>query len=136
MQVLSCTISDAKTKRQIMDGQVCGDSPRGPLSHVAHAKNYLERNRIDKMFQSLIAALMIERPDDHFEYLDAKLEEVREKGLYNIDWDTFVYDLHPERNAQRLQLIQEDHSGKCVQEIDTDHGDYEPKLFKLTESHQ
>ena len=115
---------------------------RGPITEYLLAKDYLNKHKIPQMFDSLLAALMLEKPDDHFEFLDVTLEKVKAIGAENINWETFVYDLHPLRDPNRLEYIHDEvyeNHKKSVQKFkelvgDEDEDQYESKLFKLTET--
>merc|ERR1711976_858604 len=73
----------------------------GPITQNVRAKKYLEDNKVNEMFESLLASLMLERPENHFAFLETKLEEIKAKGVENVNWETFVYHLHPTRNEKR-----------------------------------
>lgn len=111
--------------------------PIGPVSQWLDAQKYLQLNGVDKMFESLLAALMIERPEDHFQYLDNRLEEIKEKGLDKIDWTTFVYQLHPKRHPLHTALIKDQEAEEQEKGfepfVDEFEENYEPEVFKLTE---
>uniref|UniRef100_A0A8C6NS07 Adenylate kinase isoenzyme 5 n=1 Tax=Nothobranchius furzeri TaxID=105023 RepID=A0A8C6NS07_NOTFU len=55
------------------------------------AKEYLARQEIPQLFESLLTGLMYYRPDDPIEYLEGCLKKVRELGgTDKVRWDTFV----------------------------------------------
>ncbi|ELT95412.1 hypothetical protein CAPTEDRAFT_208689 [Capitella teleta] len=78
---------------------------KGPISQYLSAKNYLESNKVPEMFRSLISCLMLERPDDCLNYLTAKLDEIKDKGLEQVDWETFIQHMHPEKYPVRVEMI-------------------------------
>lgn len=80
--------------------------PKGPISEYEAKKAYIESNHIPEMFSSLLAALMIERPNNHFDYLNQKLEIIKQVGAYRVDWESFVYELHPHRQPHFLKTVQ------------------------------
>ena len=79
----------------------------GPITQFMQAKEYLDKHRVPVMFESLIASLMLEKPDNLFQFLDAKLEVIQEIGIENLDWDNFISHLHPSRNAIRNEYVHE-----------------------------
>ena len=108
----------------------------GPIFKYNHAKKYLDDNNIPKLFECLIASLMIERPDNLYNYLDKQINEIKEIGLDKVEWDTFIRDSHPTKNPVRVELIQDEVSIKIKQEQEAAaKGDeaYKPEVFELTE---
>ncbi|CAD5113374.1 DgyrCDS2546 [Dimorphilus gyrociliatus] len=107
---------------------------KGPISERDAKRAYIESNHIPEMFSSLLAALMIERPKDHFDYLDQKLEIIKQVGAYRVDWESFVYELHPHRQQHYLKNIQNEYTEKIkrLMEIWLTQHDY-MKVFRLTE---
>lgn len=100
------------------------------------AKKYLATHMIPQMFESLLASLMMERPEDPVSFIEAKMKHLQGIGLENVNWETFVYNLHPYRDSLRNKLIRdgskydtETNQEKCDQSVE----DYQPELFKLTE---
>ena len=83
------------------------DGNNGPISRIWDNKLYLEKHHIPEMFESLMAALMLEKPEDHFEYLDTKLQIIQQVGVQNVNWETFVRELHPHRDPIRQELLGE-----------------------------
>lgn len=115
--------------------------PIGPISAQASARDYLEENNIPQMFKSLISALMMEQPDDMFKYLDSKLEEIKMMGADNVNWDTFIRELHPMKDPHRRTILKEDEGNsetdKKGQKPFAGMGkneEYKPQVFKLTEA--
>ncbi len=118
----------------------------GPISLEWSAKQYLQENQIPQMFESLTAALMMEKPEDHVNYLDIKLDEIKDKGIDKVRWDTFVHHLHPLRAATRKAVIAEELSDRKRREDMAQYPDtpdvpdsmdeYQPDLFRLTEPQQ
>ena len=51
----------------------------GPITRHEQAAAYLREHRIPQMFESIVAGLMIERPDDPFNYMDKRLDRSRKK---------------------------------------------------------
>ena len=76
-----------------------------PITQRTQAKEYLDSNHVPKMFQSLLASLMMEKPDDQFMFLNTKLDAIKEIGVENVDWEAFIYHLHPMRDPIRNQHI-------------------------------
>ncbi|KAK2142062.1 hypothetical protein LSH36_1001g00024 [Paralvinella palmiformis] len=104
----------------------------GPLTQLYSARAYLEESKIPDMFRSLLAGLMIQRPSEPYRYLDSKLEELKVRGMENVDWESFVYDLHPSRDPLHCKLVKDGKSTEKNSELPP-FVDYEPKLFQLTE---
>ena len=69
------------------------------------AKQYLATHKIPQMFESLLSCLMIERPDDPVNYIEKKMAEIKQIGLDKVNWETFVFHLHPYRHPIRLQHV-------------------------------
>ena len=113
---------------------------RGPITEYLLAKEYLNKHKIPQMFDSLMAALMLEKPEDHFQYLDSTLEKVKEIGAENINWETFVYDLHPLRDPNRLDYVHDEFYEKYKSSLEPssdppteEENSYQPQVFQLTE---
>ncbi|KAF7222046.1 adenylate kinase isoenzyme 5 [Nothobranchius furzeri] len=61
------------------------------MMNTNDAKEYLARQEIPQLFESLLTGLMYYRPDDPIEYLEGCLKKVRELGgTDKVRWDTFV----------------------------------------------
>ena len=121
-----------------------------PITHMTQAKEYMDSNHIPKMFQSLLSSLMMEKPDDQFMFLNTKLDAIKEIGIENVDWEAFIYHLHPMRDPVRNQHVHTETPKKredqrpfadideqtSVKEVKSDDvsvpSDYKPELF-LTE---
>ena len=60
-------------------------------------------------------------------------------GVENVNWETFVYELHPYRDPTRLDLIKDDSVFQQEfqrEEASKSRGEtspYKPDVFKLTE---
>ena len=111
----------------------------GPITRMNSAKGWMENNKIPQMFESFVAALMLERPDNLYEYLDEKVEAVKAVGIENISWETFILDLHPHRDPVRQRLIGEETqpvNETFKEEEDHIEADYDPLVFQLTETKQ
>lgn len=54
-----------------------------------------------------MAGLMMECPDDHMTYMEDKLDVMKEIGVENVDWDVFIVHLHPTRDQNRAELLNE-----------------------------
>ena len=118
---------------------------RGPITEYLLAKDYLNTHKIPQMFDSLMAAIMIEKPDNHFEYLETTLDNIKEIGMENINWETFVHDLHPLRDQNRLKYIHDEFYEKHKSAIEqykypssestscNNDESYQPQVFQLTE---
>jgi len=72
------------------------------------AKHYISDNGLQQMFSSLLGALLLHRPDDPIAFIQTTLDKVKDVGAQNVNWETFVHDLHPYRHPLRLDLIQDD----------------------------
>ncbi len=116
----------------------------GPITRREQSSKYLQENMIPQMFESIVAGLMLERPEDHFKYMDHKLEQIKEKGVHFVNWETFVHHLHPKRDPLRLKLIHDDEYRKQMTEkeepvkmdLNREKAFYEPDVFRLTEPTQ
>ena len=121
------------------------DQRVGPITKYLQAKEYLESHNVQKMFESLISSLMLERPENHFKFLDDKLDAIKEIGIDNIDWESFIYQLHPSRDPVRNEYVKTEESEqqrKKDQPLFADEEgasggpkdeNYKPELFNLTE---
>lgn len=116
------------------------------------AKQYLASHRIPQMFESLLSCLMIERPEDPVSYVEAKMAEIKKLGVKNVNWETFIFQLHPLRDPVRRQLVRDgskfdkeyeqeekrkntlNESKQSATEQKYDSADYEPDVFQLTET--
>jgi len=113
-------------------------STKGPVSKQKNAQSYLENNKVPQIFKSLIAGLMLEKPENHLSYLDAKLEEIQALGVDQVDWESFVYHMHPTRQPVHEQLIDDETTKKAraLKSLDNQRSpqDYSPQVFQLTEA--
>ncbi|KAL4233664.1 hypothetical protein ACF0H5_008346 [Mactra antiquata] len=106
------------------------------------AKAYLSGHHIPQMFESLLSCLMIERPEDPVQYIEKKMSEIRMIGIENINWETFVLQIHPYRDPVRLQHVRDgskfdkerEANEEAARRGDDGKIDYEPDVFKLTEA--
>lgn len=108
------------------------------------AKLYLASHSIPQMFESLLSCLMLERPEDPVEYLEKKMVQIKQIGLDNVNWETFVFSLHPYRDPVRLSNIRDGSKFDKEREADDEaRGDmlknreksnYQPEVFQLTET--
>ena len=116
-------------------------------------KQYLQKHSIPQIIRSIVSGLMVQRPDDHFAYIKEKLIECQNTDdKLSLDWETFVYHLHPYRNERRLEYVH-DYSRFYVEYLEKRGLDvpslldiesacnpyeqqpvYQPDLFKLTET--
>ena len=71
------------------------------------AKSYLSTHRIPQMFESLLSCLMLERPEDPVSFIEKKMSEIRHIGIDNVNWETFVLNLHPYRDVTRLEFVRD-----------------------------
>ena len=112
-----------------------GRGSQGPISSMQECQAYIHKRHIPQMFQSLLSALMIERPDDHLSFLEQKLSKIREIGPENVNWDTFVVNLHPRKDGVRLEHVHDDFYYKETQQKKPKRRDenYNPDVFRLTE---
>ena len=120
----------------------------GPISQQANYRRYLQEHRVPEMFESLIASLMLERPVDMVDYLHTQVQAIQNIGIENIDWETFIYKLHPTRDPVHKELIKdEDFKEKqkgerrvippphkaVPSQVRNEDEPYQPTVFKLTE---
>jgi hypothetical protein len=109
------------------------------------AKQYLATHKIPQMFESLLSCLMIERPDDPVNYIEKKMAEIKQIGLDKVNWETFVFHLHPYRHPIRLQHVhdgskydrerEDEEEAKSEMKREKSMGDnYKPDVFQLTEA--
>ncbi|KAK3098060.1 hypothetical protein FSP39_015719 [Pinctada imbricata] len=117
-----------------------------PANNREAAKQYLATHRIPQMFESLLSCLMLERPEDPVEFISKKMSEVKEIGLDNVNWETFVFHLHPYRDNLRRNLVhdgskydkerEEEEEAKADNErgLSQSRASYKPEVFQLTEA--
>ena len=117
-----------------------------PVNSREAAKQYLATHRIPQMFESLLSCLMLERPEDPVEFIEKKMSEIKTIGLDNVNWETFVFHLHPYRDGLRRGLIHDgskfdkEREDEEMVNLDGDRGQtqsrasYKPDVFQLTES--
>ena len=108
------------------------------------AKKYLASHHIPQMFESLLSCLMLERPDDPVQYIETKMVQIKEVGLENVNWETFVFALHPYRDPVRLNHIRDGSKFDKERDIeeeamgdklnDQHKSSYQPEVFRLTEA--
>lgn len=64
--------------------------------------------------------------------------QVKVQGSDNVNWETFIYDLHPYRDSVRLSLIKDNSSfqqeARRKEEEAAEIEKYKPEVFKLTEN--
>ena len=105
----------------------------GPISQSMESHQYLEEKHVAGLFDSLLAALIVEQPEDPANYLDAKIDEVKKCGVSKVNWETFVQHLHPLQRPSRAAVILEDKP--APKELKpTQSGNPSPDVFKLTET--
>ncbi|XP_067951291.1 uncharacterized protein [Watersipora subatra] len=103
------------------------------------AQDYIAEHRVNQMFSSILSALMMHKPKDPVNFIQNTLDEVKLVGVENVDWETFVYDLHPYRDPKRLDLIKDNsifqQEAKKEEEAQSQATStaYKPDVFKLTE---
>lgn len=67
-------------------------------------------------------------------------QQVKLVGVENVDWETFVYELHPYRDPTRLDLIKDNsvYQQEAKRENDSKSREgstpYKPDVFRLTET--
>lgn len=108
------------------------------------AKTYLSTHCIPQMFESLLSALMLERPEDPVDFIEKKMNEIKQIGIENIHWESFVMSMHPYRDPVRLSLVRDGSKFDKEREVlegvekevkaEEDTTTYEPDVFKLTEA--
>ena len=52
--------------------------------------SYLREKQVSELFEALTAGLVHHRPEDHCEFLRKSLDHVKDIGVGNLRWDTFV----------------------------------------------
>jgi len=61
-------------------------------------------------------------------------------GIENVNWETFVHDLHPYRDPTRIALIRDNSSfqreAQHKAEEEKELEKYKPEVFQLTENQQ
>lgn len=107
------------------------------------AKQYLASHRIPQMFESLLSCLMMERPEDPVSFIEAKMSQIKEVGVKNVNWETFVINMHPYRDPVRRQYVRDgskydkeyEEGEKKIEahKQEQTKGDYKPEVFELTE---
>ena len=109
----------------------------GPIALRQDAMNYIKEFKIEQMFESLVAALVVEKPEDHFTFLDSTITKIKEKNN-NVNWESFVHHLHPQRDPARLKILglSEKDLDSSLHRIEREKAvsPYQPEFFKLTES--
>ena len=120
-------------KMSIASNRSSRRSQAGPITEYLTARHYLDNHNIPQLFESLLSSLMVEKPGDLSVHLEQKLEEVKAKGIENVDWETFVHDLHPLRDPKRKEIIQED-PPTVMKKPPTETINIESELFKLTQA--
>lgn len=108
------------------------------------AKKYLASHHIPQMFESLLSCLMLERPEDPVGYIETKMVQIKQIGVENVNWETFVFSLHPYRDSVRLNHVRDGSKFDKEREVEEEaRGDmlkereksnYQPEVFKLTEA--
>lgn len=110
------------------------------------AKQYLATHKIPQMFESLLSCLMLERPDDPVLYIEKRMSEIKQIGLENVNWETFVFHMHPYRDPLRRTMIHDESKyDKERQEAEEarqekergqtqSQASYKPEVFQLTET--
>lgn len=99
------------------------------------AKVYLAEHGIPQLFECLLSSLMMERPKNPVEFIERKIAEVKCAGINNINWETFIYHLHPYRDDVRRQYIRED--SMFAQDTQTESASstcYRPEVFEMTDA--
>lgn len=117
----------------------------GPITKHELAASYLREHKIPQMFESIVAGLMIERPEDPFQYMDKRLDQIKEKGVHFVNWETFVHHLHPRRDPVHLKMVHDPKYDKTVKSeeeetkmgvnkgVQRENAFYKPDVFRLTE---
>lgn len=110
------------------------------------AKQYLAAHRIPQMFESLLSCLMLERPDDPVSYIERKMSEIKQIGLGNVNWETFVFHMHPYRDPLRRTMVHDDSKYDKERQLEEEarqdkereqsqsQASYKPEVFQLTET--
>ncbi|KAK7107289.1 hypothetical protein V1264_015236 [Littorina saxatilis] len=101
------------------------------------------------MFESLLSSLMMERPEDPVAFIETKMAQIRQVGVKNVNWESFVLSMHPYRDPVRREYVRdgskydkerEDEQKKMddveEQKLQREQAgeDYQPDLFQLTEA--
>lgn len=48
---------------------------------------------------------MLECPENHMNYIQEKLDIMKDIGVENVDWDVFISHLHPTRDPFHVEFI-------------------------------
>lgn len=90
---------------------------------------------------------MMERPEDPVSFIEAKMSQIREIGVKNVNWETFVITMHPYRDPIRREFVRD--GSKYDKEYEEEQRalrgekpppkeqteeEYQPDLFQLTEA--
>lgn len=102
------------------------------------------------MFEGLLSCLMLERPDDPVNYIEKKMAEIKAIGLDNVNWETFVFHIHPYRDGIRRTLVHDgskydkerENEDKAKEALESERSkaesrpasEYKPEVFQLTEA--
>ena len=118
----------------------------GPITRHQTAAGYLREHKIPQMFEAIVAGLMMDRPQDPLKYMDKRLDQIKEKGVHFVNWETFVYHLHPRRDPVHQLLVHdpqyywepkqaesEEQSTENSQSLERENAFYKPDVFRLTE---
>ena len=77
----------------------------GPITRAQDTADYLQQHNITGLLNGMMAGLMMALPEDHIDYMQRTVNSVRETGLENVDWQTFVWPLHPHNDPLRRKLL-------------------------------
>ena len=126
--------TEGPTTEQADDNLPTNIGSIGPLGQLREAKSYMNENSIPQMFECLLASLMLEQPDDHVTFLDQKMNAIKEVGTDNINWQSFIEQLHPHRDPLRRQFFGEVHQNRSDKRSFSRDDTASSELFHLTEA--
>ncbi|CAH8287321.1 unnamed protein product, partial [Schistosoma turkestanicum] len=78
---------------------------------MVERRDYLTKNGIPQLFECLLTGLMYHRPDDHLNYLQQCIEQIKTYGLNIVQWDLFIQSKPIEQYSTNVETKNEkDHS--------------------------
>ena len=77
----------------------------GPITQAHDAAEYLQQNNLTGLLNGMMAGLMMALPEDPIDYMQRAVNSARDMGLEYVDWQTFVWPLHPHNDPLRCKLL-------------------------------
>ncbi|CAM1292267.1 Uncharacterised protein g383 [Pycnogonum litorale] len=62
----------------------------GKMVSYEEVRSYLTERQVPQIFESIMTGLMYHRPDDHLTYMEQCLLMMRQKGMKDLSWNTFI----------------------------------------------